>query len=404
MPAGAEIGYCTNSPNRCFTAAAKRPVPRPTPDAKCPECGSALAAQPSGRSVVIGGALVAGLAVLAVLGMVALLTLWQQNTEETQEAAAPPAAPTAAPATSPHAPAPPARTPAAATPPPPAPPSPGTSFPAPSAYLRLTGDPAIARRLAPALVRVWLNAEGATEIMELRQAGQNLQQETGDTLMGAHLHGQRITVSISSLMSQAAIAETLAGMADVALVAAPATGSAPPGKRHLVGFDALAVVVPPASPIHHLTVDQLRRIFGGEARSQAPFGGPPGGFSLYTLEPLDRQFRDFVMGDSGFTATHVYDTVGALEHDLMGDRNAIGFVDLHDVGPARAIAVGDPGGKPVEANPDTVRSGTYPLAQPLYLYTGIASERPQASQFIAIAVSGAGQQALGEAGFVPAAP
>jgi phosphate transport system substrate-binding protein len=379
-----QTGLCTNSPNRCFTAAARRPVTMAEPGAKCPECGAAL--RPARTGGLRRGEIAAGIAALFIL-LLAGSTVWLWLASEPEAPGTPVAGPPA-PLPQEAAPAEPAM-PAATAPP---------AVPARrTADLVLMADKRLAVRLAPALMRLWLNAEGATQVMEMRRAGPDLK-PTADTDIGGHLHGERVSAAIRRAAGAEAVEAVETGEADLALVAG--TPNDPPARNaRLIARDALAVIVAPGSPISDLSLADLARIFGGRIRSEAPFGGPPGGFTLHALDDGAGSlvaFRRLALDDAPIASIRPETDSAALDKEVAGDRNAIGFLWLGDVQAARSIAVDG-----VLPSPDAVKSGAYRLALPIYLYAKAAAERPQAARFTALAASGAGADVVRETGFMP---
>jgi ABC-type phosphate transport system substrate-binding protein len=269
----------------------------------------------------------------------------------------------------------------------------------------------LATTLAPALVRTWLNAEGATGIVELRQTGPDLR-PGADTVIGAHLAAARVSIEIDGTLPKAGFAALAAGTTDLVLTAgpdaagdiAPLQAAGGPVAEHLLGYAAVAVIVPRSSRIGTLSIADVARLFDGTAASQAPFGGPPGGVALYAPpeeDPAEALFRALVMPAAPLARNRRVADPVTLDRLVAADPRAIGIVGPHAIHESRAVALGEANALPTD---DEIRRGRYPLARPIRLYAQSAPASPAIRQFVAIAVSGAGQLTVAEAGLVAPGP
>ncbi len=183
----------------------------------------------------------------------------------------------------------------------------------------------------------------------------------------------------------------------------------------VVARDAVAVIVNPANPIDHLSLQQISDIFQGKYENWQELGGDD--------RPIVRVSRETNSG------THVYflETVlrlgekdnKALFHpntlllpssegiiaEVRDNPNAIGYDGLgyvtHDV---KVLGIDiDQAGNVVFPSMETVGLGIYPIARDLFVYT---NGEPQGANkaFIDWILSDSGQSIVKELGFVAITP
>jgi len=178
---------------------------------------------------------------------------------------------------------------------------------------------------------------------------------------------------------------------------------------HRVAQDAICLVVPEASPLHNLTVGEVRKIWRGEARRWSAFGGPDAAI-VPVLPPLAsdlaRAFAQRVMEDSTMKApSEVEASDCAVAARVAGTPGAIGVVALALAGApgVRALAISPLEGLGyVEPDMETVHGGTYPLT--LYFNLFIRTHGPRlAGGFVTYVASEPGQQLVLSSGRVPTA-
>ncbi|MDA0811571.1 MAG: phosphate ABC transporter substrate-binding protein [Verrucomicrobia bacterium] len=148
--------------------------------------------------------------------------------------------------------------------------------------------------------------------------------------------------------------------------------------EHIVGYDGIAVFVHKDNPVKSLSIPQLKEIFGegGSIDNWNQVGGPD-----LKMEIVGRNnasgtyvfFRNIVCGKgvefknavspmSGSTAVVEFCTTtpAAIGYSGMGYVNAnVGLVGVSK----------EDGGTAYEPNAESVGSGTFPIARPLYIFT-----------------------------------
>jgi len=147
------------------------------------------------------------------------------------------------------------------------------------------------------------------------------------------------------------------------------------------GWECVAVVVNPASRVSELTVEQLGKLLTGELTQWNEVGGPEGPIVVVaspgytgTAEFL----RQCVMGDGYFTSEAVTkDRYFEILKEVQRKPNAIGYAGLTDAefgvskGMVKILAMRKDATSPaVRPSAQTLKDGSYPLRQPLYLYWG----------------------------------
>lgn len=158
-----------------------------------------------------------------------------------------------------------------------------------------------------------------------------------------------------------------------------------------VGMDGLAVVVPAENTwVEHLSFDQLRAIFNGQARTWADVDPsyPPGPIAVYSPGTDSGTFDSFVEqvfdGDGApleqLDGAVLSEDDVALRTGIEANPHAIGYFGYayyqSEQGRLRALGI-DNGQGAVAPSADTVQDGSYLFARPLLIYTSEALLREQ---------------------------
>ncbi len=178
----------------------------------------------------------------------------------------------------------------------------------------------------------------------------------------------------------------------------------------VTGYDGIAVIVHPDNPVRELDLETLARIFAQRVTRWSELSGDDA--------PIHAFGRPSYSGTHGFFKERVFAALGQgagfgasieeLESSreivarVAADPHAIGYVSLGHVHPeVRVLALRPgPGTAAVAASAASIRDGSYPIARPLFLYLRTDAGR-DARAFVDVALSPAGQGALGQHGFVP---
>jgi phosphate transport system substrate-binding protein len=145
--------------------------------------------------------------------------------------------------------------------------------------------------------------------------------------------------------------------------------------EHVIGFDAIAVIVNSDNPINQLTTAQLKDIFTGKTTDWSQIGGRPGPIKVI-LRPKElgayELFQEMVLGKgTQFLggAEEIKENEKVSER-VRNDRSAIAFVALGGVGATKALKIAaTETTTPIAPSEITIRNKSYPFTRNLYLYT-----------------------------------
>lgn len=149
----------------------------------------------------------------------------------------------------------------------------------------------------------------------------------------------------------------------------------------VVARDAIAVVVNPSNPVDRLTLAQISAIYTGRIKNWNEVGGENRPIVLLSRESNSGTYVYFLenvirMGDSKSKLLFSPDTLllpssEGISTEIRQNPNAIGYDGLGYVTPdQKLIGVSQQGGGPfILPSAETVNSGSYPIARPLYMYT-----------------------------------
>jgi phosphate transport system substrate-binding protein len=171
---------------------------------------------------------------------------------------------------------------------------------------------------------------------------------------------------------------------------------------HVVAMDGLPVLVHPSNPIDGLTVAQVRDIYLGKITNWKEVGGPDKPIvkiSRDTNSGTYETFEEKVMGGDKLAQDVEYvGSNGAVKQRVASTPNAIGYAGLGFL---------DKQVKGLEINGvyperDTVVSGLYPIARPLFMFTdGFPELGSHLYRFTTLHWTPKGQEIVEEIGFVP---
>lgn len=178
--------------------------------------------------------------------------------------------------------------------------------------------------------------------------------------------------------------------------------------EHAVARDGLAIIVNPANPVAELSLEQLRKIFIGEYANWKDVGGEDLPIIVLSRESSSGTFvffQEHVLKKADYTPrARLLAGTSALVQSVAADQGAIAYVGLAFALEAKAT-VKMVGVKPADGAPavlpsdETVRTGHYPVARPLYLYTN-GSSSPEVQAFVDFCLSDAGQKIVIETGYI----
>lgn len=179
-----------------------------------------------------------------------------------------------------------------------------------------------------------------------------------------------------------------------------------------VAKDGLAIIVHPSNSVKNLTMDQIKAIYSGKARTWKDVGGS----SSASIVVVGRDsssgtygfFQEAVLGGGAYRSDMLsMPTNAAVAQAVAQSKDAVGYVGMayawkdEQKGKCKVLSVsrtkGEAGLEPTDAN---VQSGKYPLFRYLYVYT-LGSPKGLAGEFIKFGLSSEGQELVHKAGYLP---
>lgn len=173
-------------------------------------------------------------------------------------------------------------------------------------------------------------------------------------------------------------------------------------KSHIIAMDGLCVIVNKDNPVTTLTKAQIKDIFTGKINDWSEIGGTSGKIVIISRDTSSGTYEAFgelalykvkPRSDALMQASNQ-----AVATTVADNSSAIGYCGLGYIKEGVKALIVDG----IVASKDTVLSGKYPLARPLFMYTngvptGIIKE------YIDFIKSPEGQKIVAEEGFVPLA-
>ena len=171
---------------------------------------------------------------------------------------------------------------------------------------------------------------------------------------------------------------------------------------HVVAVDGIAIIVHPGNPISGLTVEQVRDIYMGKITNWKQVGGPNKKIitiSRDTNSGTYETFEKLVMRKERISAGAEYvGSNGAIRARVQSTPAAIGYVGLGFVDRSvKALRMNK-----ILPDRDTISSGRYPIARPLYLFTnGYPPMGSHLYSFVTLHLTPKGQEIVESIGFIP---
>ncbi|MCF7888094.1 MAG: phosphate ABC transporter substrate-binding protein [Candidatus Omnitrophica bacterium] len=170
-------------------------------------------------------------------------------------------------------------------------------------------------------------------------------------------------------------------------------------KAHVVALDGIAVVVNPSNSVSALTKQQIKDIYTGKISDWSDVGGSGGKIVVISRDSASGTFETFnklaldkerVRPDALLQASNQ-----AVATTVTKTPGAIGYVGLgYLTSKVKGVDVNG-----VEASKDTVRSGEYSLARPLFMYTN-GPAKGMIEKYLDFVTSSEGQRLAEKEGYV----
>lgn len=171
-----------------------------------------------------------------------------------------------------------------------------------------------------------------------------------------------------------------------------------------VAQDGVAIYVNEANPVGQLTVDQLKRIFVGDVTNWKDLGGKDAPIVLYSRENSSGTyvfFKENVLGNEDYAAAaQTLPGTAAVVNAIAKERNGIGYGGAAYAKGVKEVKVVGKDGQAYAPSAENVKSGKYPLARPLFMYTR-GKPQGEAKEFIDFCLAPAGQTIVTQVGYFP---
>ncbi len=184
-------------------------------------------------------------------------------------------------------------------------------------------------------------------------------------------------------------------------------------KEHMVGFDAMSILVHKNNPLNEISLEQLGEIYKADGKitkwSQLGITLPPGKDEIACVTRQSNSgtvhyFKEVVVGKKnefrlGAVVANGSNDVAAI---LGKTVNAIGFSGMaYATSEVKVLKVSRKAGDPAVApSIETTLDKSYPISRPLFMYTAGEAEGA-AKKYLDWILSDAGQQIEKENGYVP---
>ncbi len=171
---------------------------------------------------------------------------------------------------------------------------------------------------------------------------------------------------------------------------------------HVVAVDGLPIIVHPSNPVKGLAVEQVRDIYMGRINNWKEVGGPDVTIvriSRDTNSGTYESFAKLVMKKKKIHENTEYvGSNGAVRQRVQSTPAAIGYAGLGFVDRSvKALAIDG-----IMPDHNTVSSGVYPIARPLYMFTNRYPKLgTHLHAFVTLYLSPRGQEIIEEIGFIP---
>jgi len=169
-----------------------------------------------------------------------------------------------------------------------------------------------------------------------------------------------------------------------------------------VAMDGLPILVHPSNPVKGLTLDQVHDIFAGKIQNWKQVGGPSQKIVKVSRDTNSGTYETFetvvMRGDKIAGDTEYVGSNGAVKQRVQATPAAIGYAGLGFVDASvRALPING-----IAPDAQTVSSGKYPIARPLFMFTnGHPELGTPLHEFVTLFLTPKGQELVEDVGFVP---
>ncbi|MFO7980865.1 MAG: phosphate ABC transporter substrate-binding protein [Candidatus Aminicenantes bacterium] len=251
--------------------------------------------------------------------------------------------------------------------------------------------------IVPTFAAKNLTIKGSTTVLPVSQS-------CAEAFMNKH---SDVNISVQGGGSGVGIASLIDGTCDIADASRPikdkeiakAEENGIDPYENVVALDGIAVIVHPSNPVDGLSIEQIKKIYTGEASNWNEVGGKDMKVVVISRDSASGTFETFnelaldkekVRPDALLQASNQ-----AVAQTVSRTKGAVGYVGLGYLSSSvKGVAVD--GVEPTKAN---VVKGSYKLARELYMYTD-GPPQGLVKDFIDFVLSEEGQKLAEKAGYV----
>ncbi len=171
---------------------------------------------------------------------------------------------------------------------------------------------------------------------------------------------------------------------------------------HVVAIDGIVIVVHPSNPVEGLTMAQIRDIYMGRITNWKDLGGPNVEIVMISRDTNSGTYETFeklvMKKEKIYEKAEYVGSNGAIRQRVQSTPAAIGYIGLGFVD--RSVKALEIDGVVPDLN--TISSGIYPIARPLFMFTdGYPKLGTHLHRFITLYLSPKGQEIIEAIGFIP---
>ena len=243
-----------------------------------------------------------------------------------------------------------------------------------------------------------LTLTGSTTVLPIAQMAAEIFMEVHPEV-NVSVRGGGSGVGIAALIDQTAdIANASRPIKTKEIVACREKGIDPVG--NVVAKDGIAIVVHPSNPVKELSIEQVKAIYTGEISKWSELGGDPKPIVVISRDVASGTFEVFkelvLAGGKTREDALMLASNKAVATTVKDTPYGIGYVGLAYLSAdVKALPIED-----VLPTNETVVSGDYKIARPLFMYTN-GEPKGIAKLFLDFVMSEEGQKIVEEVGFVP---
>ena len=171
-----------------------------------------------------------------------------------------------------------------------------------------------------------------------------------------------------------------------------------------VAQDGVALYVHESNGVSQLTVEQIKAIYQGDVTNWKQVGGADAPIVVYSRENSSGTyvfFKDNVLNGEDFAASaQTLPGTAAVVNAVSKEKKGIGYGGAAYAKGIKELKVVGQDGQGFLPSAENVKSGKYPLARPLFVYTRGAPSG-EAKAFIDYCLSAEGQAIVVEVGYFP---